>query len=349
MQPLRSHHRVERTSQGESAWRLQAMEPSDRMILGALRTPQTVADLLKTGAASPGDVELVLLRMARMGWVSIQEPVVAPADDIQESEEIVDEEIENASELEALLLRHQAQSKQPPEVSPILTGRETSWVEDGAENQEVPVPQDSAEIPEEIAPPPTFDSSEPLPFDRDVAESDGLLEALRHPEEASAMQSHRDEWAPASGGLAALLRALGEPVPEGVEVSPDQEEHLRELAPVEPWGGSFSPMEKEDVEKDKDEKPFPRLRDHATDEPRARPDLGALRGSLNKVQQEEAAANAVRERARKLRDQREEEMRKVNERNALNRENEILVRESSTLLGLSQRLARVKKDRKKDE
>lgn len=346
MQPLRSHHRVERTSQGEDAWRLQALSPFDRTLLGALRASQTVSELLRMEGTSPGDLEIALLRMARIGWVLIHEPDISVVEDIAAQEDASDEERENASELEALLSRHRAQSQEPPEIDPILPAQEAvAWVETDRSTSEPELDVDQEDT--SSTPDRRYDPAEFLPFDSQEAENDGLLEALRHPEVAAAVQSARDEWAPPSGGLAALLRALGEPVPEGVVVSPDQEERLHELDPVEPWGGSFSPPAKED-RKEKEEAPFPRLRDHATEEPRAKPHLGALRGSLNKVQQEQAAAAAVRERARALRQQREEELRKNNERNALAREKEQFVREGTTLLGLSQRLARVKNERDKD-
>lgn len=352
MQPLRAQHRVERTSEGLSAWRSQALSPMERSILGALRTPHIVSDLLGTLNISPREMEECLVRMIRSGWVLIHEPQQSTVEAFVVDEvNMQDQDREDASALEALLSRHRAAQKD--EAAEVFVSPSGPSVSPGSSFPPAPTSDLKETRLEVFVSPPDpapalveHDPGQALPFDREEAENDGLLEALRHPEVAASMGGHVEEWAPPSGGLAALLRALGEPVPEGIDLSPDQEEHLHDLAPVEPWGGSFTPARPE-PQVEQGEGSFVRLRDQPseTERPRSAPQLGAFRNSLSKVQQEQAEAQAIRDRARKMREQREEEVKKVAQQNAINRQREERSREGSTLLGLSQKLAKLKNDR----
>jgi hypothetical protein len=342
MQPIRATHRILRTHEGEVAWRTQALDPQVRTLLGSLRNSQTVSELLHSGGWSPYDLESALNKLARSGWVLIQEQE-APT----EENDVVDvvEVSSSIDDLEALLSRHRLEEELGDEgevVPPSTTDESIVGAASGVEQR---IPSGSSEVVETRALPKAprvreEDNIAELPFDPSRAADDGLLNALRNPEASASNYEQPPEWAPPSGGLAALLRALGESVPDGVDLSPDQQEHLRDLAPLEPWGGGSSPSPAE-TEKP-DNTPFARLRDQPSSEGRQRARLGALHESLGKVQQEQAQANAARDRARQVRAEREAALKKVHAEQASRRAQEERGREGSTLIGLSQKLARVK-------
>ena len=349
MQPLSAHHRIERTEQGERAWREMAMEPAERGVLGALRAPALVGDLLRTGRWAPSELEGLVNRMGRMGWVQVHQPAAPEESAAVDLEKEMSPEIDDPNVLAELLLRHRQEQEEEaarqeealrpcslPEVAVPLPSVHPAAV----------TPARQREPAAAVALEPV--RADPLPFDRQVAESDGLMAALRNPAGAVIPTEHVTEWAPPSGGLAALLRALGEPVPEGVELSPDQREHMHDLAPVTPWGAAPSSPAPEVPRRD-----FVRLRDQPEDTTPApapaKPRLDALRGSLGKVQQERAEADAVRARARAIREQREQEALKVNEQRQAQRKVEDRRREGSTFLGLSQKLAKVKDKSNREE
>lgn len=349
MQPIRANHRISRTKEGETAWRTQALAPQVRSLLGSLRNTQTVAALLQSGGWSPNDLEGALNKLARSGWVLIQDQSFPqdgePDLDGQEVGTEVDE-----GDLEALLSRHRSEKEQ-------------TQVETALSEIDLPSPRSTENISaspspsKQLAPPsaPAFTTTmvnevenvAELPFDPSRAQDDGLLNALRNPETSVLNYEQAPEWAPPSGGLAALLRALGESVPDGVDLSPDQQEHLKDLVPLEPWGGASSMPAHEEEKPEKT--PFARLRDQPGEEGRPKARLGALHESLSKVQQEQALTNAARDRAKQVRSDREAQLKKVHAEQALRRQQEERNREGSTLIGLSQKLARVKSNRENNE
>lgn len=338
---LRAHHHVERTPEGENAWRSQALSPEDRTVLGALRIGQAVSELLRQTNISPGELETALVRMMRSGWVLVQEPPQPSMEDVSEDALPAGEDEEvNETDLQALLARHRSLASEEMEQSDISSPEKV--LPAAPHGSHAPPPHRTSVVIE-------HDPTEVLPFDAEQAQSDGLLEALRHPEAASSIGGHVEEWAPPSGGLAALLRALGEPVPDGVDVSPDQEESLQDLMPVEPWGGSFPASRQENGARA--EEGFVRLRDQPAEDrrPKDSAKLDTFRSSLGKVQQEQADAKAFRDRARQARQQREDDQKKVVHQQHANRQREAKEREGGTLLGLSQKLAKLKKDREQGE
>lgn len=348
MQPIRASHRISRTKEGEVAWRTQALDPALRSLLGLLRNAQTVSDILRPGHWSPNDLEGALNKLARSGWVLIQEPETTQDMLPRESQEEEDPLEDDASALAALLSRRSEEE--------VATDAPEST--DPVEPSTIAVPTAS---PASISPPVAhvvvppaaplmpvreIDNIEELPFDPGSADDDGLMQALRNPEESADTHEHVPEWAPPSGGLAALLRALGETVPDGVDLSPDQHEHLRGLDPVEPWGGPHVPSKESAPEKEATS--FARLRDQPSSDKRQKARLGSLHESLGKVQREQSEANAVRDRARKAREERDAELRRVQAEQAARRKQEERGREASTLIGLSQKLARVKNKENND-
>ena len=351
MQPIRATHRILRTQEGEAAWRTQALDPPVRALLGSLRNAQTVSELLRPGLWSPYDLENTLNKLARSGWVLIQEQD-APVEEGDVVNPIELSSSTDEADLEALLSRHRSEEEaaqineegELPDNLAIVPV--ASSVAELAPVRREPSPPEA--VPAKTLPPVReIENVDELPFDPNRAEDDGLLNALRNPEKSASNYEQAPDWAPPSGGLAALLRALGESVPEGVDLSPDQQEHLRDLAPLEPWGGASTPKV---IEEDKPEKtPFARLRDQPAAEGRQKARLGALHQSLGKVQQEQAQADAARDRARQVRADREAQLKKVHAEQALRRQQEERGREGSTLIGLSQKLARVKNNRDNNE
>lgn len=313
-----------------------ALDPSLRTLLGHLRVSQTVADLLRPGTWAPADLEKALNKMAGSGWIVISEPELTQ-ENPEESVDLEMDETSGSDDLALLLSRHRQE-----EIS--------EW------NEKFPVKID-ADLGEELiddasdpnlvsTPNPVIDEVEntsELPFNHKLADDDGLFSALRNPEVSADHQQQGPEWAPPSGGLAALLRALGETIPEGVDLSPDQREHLRDLAPLEPWGGSSAVYEP-DEPKSTLSTPFARLRDQPQKEDK-KGRLGALHESLGRVQKEQAEVDAARERARLVREKREMDLKKVHQEQQLKRQQEERAREGTTLLGLSAKLAKVKNNR----
>lgn len=351
MQPLRVQHRIERTHAGDIAWRETALEPEVRRLLGAVRSSKSVGDLLVSGEWSPGEVERIINNMARSGWVTIREPQRIAID--QSTPPASAEDAAGASALDVLLQRHREERLDHEETADIdgEVIQEDEAVSDGVARRRVDSSGAHVQMKQTTRatvrhPKATTqdDRHEPLPFDPNAAIKDGLFDALRNPASAIAVYDNAPQWAPKSGGLAALLLALGEPVPDGLSISPDQKEHLSDISTIEPWGGAFAPLRPNE----EDSVPFVRLKDHAAahdGQPHQGANLGALRVSLDKVHKEREDANLVRDRARVLRKNREAELHRVHEEQAARRHAENIRQESSTLVGLSQRLARAKSDR----
>lgn len=336
MQPIRSTHHITRTTEGDDAWRTQALDPSLRTLLGHLRVSQSVADILKHGTWAPADLERALNKMASSGWIVISEPEISHA----VPEEDVDIEIDESTgsdDLALLLSRHR--QDEISEWSENFSEDESTAVED---HQAAASPNDATALALDIP-----ENTDELPFNYELADDDGLFNALRNPELSAEHHQPGPEWAPPSGGLAALLRALGETLPEGVDLSPDQKEHLADRDALEPWGGGATVYEADDP-KPALLTPFARLRDQPQNEDR-KGRLGALHESLGKVQKEQAEANAARERARQAREKREMELKNVHQEQQLRRQQEEKAREGATLLGLSAKLAKVKNNRNNND
>lgn len=337
MQPIRSSHIVIRTKEGENAWRTQALSPEQRQLLGSLRQDVPVSGLLRLLGWPPADLEDVLQRMAGSGWVLIQEQAAIEAEDsipIDIDEPAPEQDIDH---LRDLLARHQQQVEE----------REQSTIENPARQEDDLSPhpngQDEAPFVPAEPEPPVVVSTDALPFDVRSAQEDGLLEALKNPGASAHVGEAPPEWAPPSGGLASLLRALGEEVPEDVHLSPDQTEHVGRLAPIEPWGSVPEPEARR--RRDDSQPGLLRIPEQPEDEDEApvrRAQLGALHQSLSQARQERMAADALRQRAREAREAREAEQRRINAERQQARQQEEAARQAGTLIGLSQKLAKVK-------
>ena len=331
MQTLRSHNIIERTSQGEQAWRTLPLEPHERALLGVLRRTQPVSELLMKNIVNTDEIENLIHRFASQGWIRIHEPAELHRPVSLEEASVEEGEISD-DELKKLLKRHRENEE-----------LERTLAEQQNDQPEFPSESDKTSLPYDLPTEQPVASEDPLVFS---PENDGLLDALRHPELFQPTHTDtRPAFAPPSGGLAALLKTLGEEVPVNAEVSPDQEESLRELKPLETWGNiptapSFSQSEPSS---------FLRLKDQPEEPSSPRPTPpqtgGLLKQSLSKIQQEEAEAKVVRDRALAYRQERDQKASDLKATRATQKANEIRQQQEQTLMGLSKRLERISKDR----
>lgn len=340
MQTLRSQNIIERTSQGEEAWRKLTLDPHERAILGVLRRTQPVSELLIKNIVSTEEIENVLHRLAAQGWVRIHEPAEAVKTILEADNEGFPKNLDE--DLQQLLERRRQDEElqraldQAKIVKPEETwrGAECDLENDGVETEVHPHEEVRVPISEET-----------LEFGVD---NDGLLDALKNPYLFQPLPTEkRQAFAPPSGGLAALLKTLGEEVPPNAEVSPDQEESLKGLKSFETWG---SIPRTEQSEGQASHSPFLRLKDQVIEENPTKPQKTSphshlFKQSLGKIQLEEEEAKAVRERALEHRRRQEQQAEQVNERRATQKANEIRQQQETTLLGLSKRLEKIFKDR----
>lgn len=330
MQTLRSHNIIERTSQGEQAWRTLPLEPQERALLGVLRRTQPVSELLMKNIVNTDEIENLIHRLASQGWIRIHEPAEIHRPVSLEDPSVEDIEVSD-DELKKLLKRHRENEE-----------LERSLAEQQKIEQEYSPESDPLSVSESSLTEQPVASEDPLVFS---PENDGLLDALRNPELFQPTHTDtRPAFAPPSGGLAALLKTLGEEVPINAEVSPDQEESLRGLKPLETWGNipMTTPFNQRQPSS------FLRLKDQPEESsPRSVPPqtAGLLKQSLSKIQQEEADAKVVRDRALAYRQQRDQQASDLKATRATQKANEIRQQQEQTLMGLSKRLERISKDR----
>jgi hypothetical protein len=126
---LSSHHTIERTPEGEDAWRNTTMLPDDRRILGALREPLRVSVLLDEHDFDPSGLEVAVARLARKGYVQIDMSSPAPSREIIQQPDVlleIDEQDDNNA-LSALLARRDETAE---ETTPIIVEEVHRAVED---------------------------------------------------------------------------------------------------------------------------------------------------------------------------------------------------------------------------
>jgi hypothetical protein len=143
---LRSHHRVSRTTQGDTAFRHQSMEPVWRELLQALRgpAPVTVAELMdQLPTMDIQDFRKGVTELATQGWVLIEEPATAY------QAPLIEPEVDQEKVLSDLLARRpppprvaEAAIAPEPTVPPGATTVTSLPVARTADESAVPVPSD---------------------------------------------------------------------------------------------------------------------------------------------------------------------------------------------------------------